>query len=273
MTIIMAYTGYLPADVPDLSAVPIIDSDPNFLFFFVLTFARDVNGDGNFVAQWATDTITPEWIQQLQQENPKRLFRASLAGSHDPAKPGTAWQTPADEPTWINNATSSLLNLMDTYHLNGIDIDYEAGLNDSFGPVMAQVIQNMGEQRGCTATLAPFGPTLSYYQDLLQNETTYVSFINYQAYADESTDPGHYMQLYASLAQANFLNTGYANLGLGIDSNTVSGFQRGLQYPDIVNNVWDILHGKGVECAVIWSIEDSIKNGFPIETAIQQTGG
>jgi hypothetical protein len=271
MTVIMAYTGYLPADVPDLSAVPINDSNPNFeAFFFVLTFARDVNGDGNFVAQWATDTITPEWIQQLQQENPKRVFRASLAGSYDPEQPGTAWQTPADEKGWVNNATSSLLSLMDTYHLDGIDIDYEAGLDSSFGPVMAQVIQNIGQQRGSTATLAPFGSTWPYYQDLLQNETTYVSFINYQAYADESTDPEHYMALYGNLAQANPIQANsYANLGLGIDSNTES--QRGLQYPDIVNNVWNSLHGRGVQCAAIWSIEDSVKNGFPVEIAIQQT--
>ena len=70
---------------------------------------------------------------------------------------------------------------------------------------------------------------MDQYQALLQAETTYVRFINYQAYADESTDPEVYKKRYAGLAQAgpSQANSGYANLGLGIDSNTT--MTRGLQ--------------------------------------------
>jgi hypothetical protein len=153
--------------------------------------------------------------------------------------------------------------------LDGFDIDYEQGFDDSFVRVMGQVMQGYYNQTNGAFTIAPFNGTSEYYKSLYQNNSTYIAFINYQAYADGLENQPNpvtaYTDLYAQLAQPDYAHT-YSTLGLGIDSNTQN--PRGLQPPDIFT-VWDNLHSQGVQCAMIWSLEDSASNGFVIENYIQ----
>jgi hypothetical protein len=265
-TVIYAYVGAQPGGrpAPDLTSVPVMD-DPNLTFVFTLAFANDVGG-GNFVPQW-DPAITPELISKVKASNPSVSFRASLGGD---ANYGP-WRPPADQPSWIGNAAASLNQLIDTYDLDGLDIDYEggpAGLDDSFVACMSQVIINLSSPRQEAFTsLAPFGQTAGVYQSLWQQCGTWITSINYQAYADDIPDVQGYLDLYAQVSQQYH---GYQQIGLGIASSNVPGATRGLQPQDIYT-VWDSLHAHGSNTVTIWCLEDSQQRQppFTIETAIQ----
>jgi hypothetical protein len=279
-TAIYAYTGANPGGgrpAPDLSTVP-VSTDSNFTFFFILAFARDVNRDGIFQPVW-TDNITPQLIQQLQQENSNRVFMASLGGGDD-----FPWQAPSDENAWLNNAVSSLTNIRTQYNLAGFDIDYEGGVDDpSFLRVMSQLMPMLNGWPSPTPatpfpvdvifTLAPYGATVQYYVPLFQNNTTFIRQVNYQVYADgiESQGAQGIDQKFAELAPGFSSDGSFIYLGLGICSTMQQPrglTPRGLQPPDIYD-AWDNLHGQGLRAAMIWCLEDSADNGFPIENAIQ----
>jgi hypothetical protein len=253
-----AYPGGRPA--PDLAQVPVND---NVAFVFALAFARDTNRDGVFEPVW-DGNITPDFIAALQQENPHRRFMASLGGGDN-----FPWQPPSDEAAWIDNAVSSLTAMKNTYHLDGFDLNYENGLDDSFVPVMRQVITLMNDSPNWPPrfqtffSVTPFAQTLSAYWQIFNTTHTFVHRFNYQAYADSPSVDG-YLNTYAQLAQANLDRTynGYAELGLGIASSTSA--PRGLQPPDIFT-VWDTLHSQGVSNAFIWCLEDSAENNYAIE--------
>ncbi|MGO9221656.1 MAG: hypothetical protein ACLP5E_28425, partial [Streptosporangiaceae bacterium] len=209
---IVAYVGGRPGGRPapsPLSTVPVNYSGPDEMrFCYTLAFAQDrgfdegtVPNDGNFQVNWDA-AITPAVATQLQQANGWIDFRVSLGGDAG----DWPWVPPSNPTAWVANATSSLLNLMETYSLSGIDVDYEglpggAPLDGSFVDCMSQVIINIATQAGGkTATIAPFGSTADSYLSLWEQCSSWISVVNYQAYADGLNDVQGYMNLYANLA-------------------------------------------------------------------------
>lgn len=252
------YVGAQPGGrpAPDLFTLP--------LGGVTLAFANDVNNDGNFQPQW-DPAITPEVTAQLSQQGV--FVSVSLGG--DPSL--APWMPPSDQASWISNATSSLSQLMDQYSLTNLDIDYEGGLDNSFIECMSQVIINLSSPaRDAFTTLAPFGQTIDAYNALYEQCGTWITVMNYQAYADGIADVQGYLDLYARLAQQNPF--GYEKLGLGIASSTSA--PRGLQPPDIYT-VWQELLAQGVLTYAVWCAEDSVMLDppFVIETTLDQMAG
>lgn len=259
-TQITAYVGAQPGGrpAPNLEEVP-VSTDSNFTFVFCLAFARDLNRDGNFSPVWDSQ-ITPGYITQLIGENPNRKFYASLGGGDN-----FPWQAPADEGAWVNNAVSSLTNMMGTYSLTGFDIDYENDLDDSFVRCMSQVMSQMAQHSQWSC--APFGATNGIYQRLWTSTPFFLGNYNYQAYADGINDIQGYQDVLSSVGQSLTVNgTTFGNVGLGIASSTSS--PRGLQMPDVLT-AWENIHNTGVSSVAIWCLEDSADNGYAIENAIQ----
>ncbi|KAG2716259.1 hypothetical protein I3760_03G115400 [Carya illinoinensis] len=96
--------------------VPISNS---FDFHFILSFAIDADPssnaqNGKFSPYWA-DTLTPDSIAALK------------ARHHPNVVPNVvkALATLFNPQLWISNAFKSLRSIITTYHLDGIDIDYE----------------------------------------------------------------------------------------------------------------------------------------------------
>lgn len=98
---------------PDLTTAPPVG--------FYLAFA---NADefGNFQPKW-DGSITPGLMAQLQEQGVSS--GVSLGGD---ANFGP-WVPPSDQAGWVSNATSSLAQIMETYSLTFLDIDYEGGPN------------------------------------------------------------------------------------------------------------------------------------------------
>ena len=98
-------------------------------------------------------SITPSLISRVSQST-GALFVASLGGANSP------WQDPSDVEGWVNNATCSLSNLISTYCLAGIDIDYEGGVDSTFVSAIVPVICNLrAECFQMWISIAPFGRT------------------------------------------------------------------------------------------------------------------
>jgi len=273
--IISAYVGARPGGQPppNLSTVPVPRSgDPNHFFRFLLAFAN-ADSNGTFTPLW-DNSITPDIIAKLTQNNSNISFGASLGGANAP------WTAPSDQAAeaWITNATNSIIDIIDTYHLTNLDIDYENGANDpSFAPILGQVLNNVwdhflvrtpegGFSDPLNLSYAPFNQTETAYRSLYSIQSTNV-IINYQAYADfNSPSVNDYLNLYTNtLAPAYSPDRTLFVLGLGVASSTSA--PRGLQPPDIFT-VWNDLKSQGLGGAMVFSLEDSAKNGYPIERTL-----
>lgn len=251
-----AYPGGRPA--PRIFDVPIAD---DVTFYFALSFARDGNRDGIFKPVW-DEQITPEIILQAKQ-NDSRKFLASLGGGDN-----FPWQEPADKEAWIRNATASLAGLMDTYHLDGIDVNYELGLGDTFVESIGRVAIALKAQKNADISITPFNATWSFYKSLWEQyglDKQSIDWINYQSYADNFDEEG-YLNQYANLAQSV---GGYDQLVLGLASSTTA--PRGLQ-PPAIYRVAQALYKKGILGVMIWSLEDSAAYSppFDIERNVEQ---
>ena len=274
MVSIMAYTGYDPpfpqgspcaSSAIDLTQVPIpTDGPPHILCTFVLAFANDVNGDGNFEPQWNIDHFTPENIAGVKAAIPTVNFAVSLGGAN------ASWPGNSD-PAWTRNAVRSITDIMHTYGLAGVDVDYENDLDDTFVPVMSSL---MPQIQPAFWSLAPFTGTLASYLDLYDAAAEVVKpVINFQAYSMETEDSDAYVQQYTDITNdPRVTSHGGAVVGLGIDTNTAD--PRGMQYPAIADFYFShMTNGLGTpnglfDLAMVWSIEDSCRNGYVVEETL-----
>ena len=251
----------------DLAAVPIPTGQPPGvqLCTFILAFAND-DGQGNFSPQWDTDHYSAQNLAGVTAALPTVNFALSLGGGN------ASWPSPGDAQSWVSNAVSSIQGIMQAYGLTGVDVDYENGLDDTFVPVMSSLITQLTP---AFWSLAPYTQTLDTYLDLYDSVAGagVKPTINFQAYSMESEDPQDYINIYSQIQKDSRVSShGGANVGLGIDSNTVQ--PRGMQYPAITDlcfsqfeqgstvpqGLWDV--------AMIWSIEDSCTNGYPVERTL-----
>ena len=117
------------------------------------------------------------------------------------------WQEPADLDTWVANAVTSLSNLLETYSLDGVDVNYEQGIGGSFVEAIGRVATGLKQQdRDAVLSVAPYSGT---YQSLYEEYGESIYWINYQAYAENGLDKQGYLDLFDRLAQV----TGYDKYG------------------------------------------------------------
>jgi Glycosyl hydrolases family 18 len=247
--------------LPDLASIPV---DPSLDFFFALAFLQDPQRDGAFQPYDGNDTTFATYdaatIARLRSENPRRRFLGSLAGGTFP------WQTPSNQGAWIERAYGSLARLMDSLHLDGLDLNYEQGLDrPGFVECFAQVVERLKANKNAIITLAPFAGTWAVYKRLYEATPQSIDWINYQAYADleRSTDPNQYFALYERLQQG----IGYPKFTLG--ANTSKSGPRGAG-PEVINQVLSGLKAKGIRGVAIWALEVSAPD-YRLESSVEQT--
>ena len=256
----------------NLTQVPIHSpGTPGTVCTYVMAFANDMDGAGNFGPVWDTDHFSQQNIAGVIAANPAVNFAVSLGGGN------ATWVPPGDPQSWVTNAVNSITGLMQTYGLVGVDIDYEQGPDgsdidhDSFVQCMSQVILQFGP---ASWSIAPFGSTLETYLDLYDAVAgSRAPVINFQAYAGDSQDPNDYFRWYTNIKNDSRVTAhGAAIVGFGLSTDTVQPL--GLQYPEVTNlcfsqfqpgstapqGLWDV--------AMIWSLEHSCLNGYPAENAL-----
>eukprot|EP01018_Ginkgo_biloba_P020755 Gb_07286 [translate_table: standard] len=100
---------------------------------------------------------------------------------------------PSSVSSWVNNAVSSLTEIIQNYHLDGLDIDYEhfQSQPDVFADCIGQLITTLKQNNVISvASIAPFDDdqVQSHYQALWNKYGNLIDYVNFQFYAyDKST--------------------------------------------------------------------------------------
>ena len=226
----MEYIGATGAPVT-FDSVPI---EPGIDFHFVLGFAIDADPSGNaqngkFSPYWA-ETLTPNSVAAIKARHTNVKVLGSLAGwsLHDKV---IRWYNPKDPQLWISNAFSSLKSLALTYHLDGIDIDYEVfprgGNSTSFAICVGELVTLLKNHSVISvATIAPYHLTVHHYMELFSGYTNVIDYVNHQFYTDKVLTPQSYVQdfkLRATQFDRNKLLPSYEVNGRGIQGDAFFG--------------------------------------------------
>ncbi|CAL1385162.1 unnamed protein product [Linum trigynum] len=198
----MEYIGATGSPI-NFHAVPI---RPGINFHFILGFAIDADFsgkplNGKFKPYWA-ESLTPESISSLKaRHGPTVKVMASLGGWSIGEKV-LRWRRPKSPAQWISNAVSSLQSLIATYHLDGIDVDYETfgrseADDDSFAYCVGELIARLKRESSISvATIAPFHATVAPYFALFRKYGGLIDYVNYQFYTDKVKSPVGYLSAF-----------------------------------------------------------------------------
>ncbi|KAJ1379922.1 Glycoside hydrolase family 18, catalytic domain [Sesbania bispinosa] len=129
------------------SDVPI---NPNVNFHFILAFAIDYGTssspsptNGKFNIFWDSQNLSPSEVSSIKSQHSNVRVAVSLGG--DSVRGSPAYFNPSSIDSWVSNAVSSLTKIIKTYHLDGIDIDYEHFKADSntFAECIGRLIKTL----------------------------------------------------------------------------------------------------------------------------------
>jgi hypothetical protein len=258
------------------SDVPI---NANLSFNFILAFAIDytpVNQkptptptNGVFTPFWDTDALTPAAVAAVKRAHPNVSVMAGIGGDsvQDIVK---AVFTPSSIDSWVSNAVTSIEGIINTYGLDGVDVDYEnfaPGADvDTFvecvGRLLTQLKQRMPH---ITTSIAPFedDTVQRYYIPLWSKYSGVIDYVNFQFYAyGDNTDVPLYVQFYDEQA-ANYP-------GGKVLASFSTGDTTGLISPDLgISAAKELQRQNKLPGLVIWSADSSKKSSFGFTYEIQ----
>ncbi|PIA47687.1 hypothetical protein AQUCO_01400353v1 [Aquilegia coerulea] len=238
-------------------------------FNFILSFAIDADEsgtyqNGKFSPYWA-ETLTPDSVAAIKEEHPNVKVLASLCGWSLGDKV-LAWYNPKDPQKWISNAFSSIKEITNTYHLDGIDIDYEnfpKRGNNTFAFCIGELLTLLKNQSVITvATIAPYHLTTQPYIDLFSAYSSVIDYVNYQFYTDKVRTPKAYLEAFK-------LRAGQFNAEKLLPSYEIDG--RGIQgdaFFDALEMLED--YGFDVDGVMIFSADGAAANGYYYEKKSQE---
>nr|XP_043608607.1 chitinase 2-like [Erigeron canadensis] len=194
--VMMEYIGATGKPVT-FDEVPIEDGID---FNFILSFAIDADEsgnpqNGNFKPYWE-QSLTPDSVADVKAKHPNVKVLASLSG-WSIGSTTLSWYKPANSKTWISNAFKSLNSIIQTYHLDGIDIDYEnfPKHNESFSYCIGELISYLKNQSVISiATIAPYHLTTIPYIQLYDAYGHVIDYVNHQFYTDKVRSPKAYLE-------------------------------------------------------------------------------
>ncbi|XP_011628633.1 chitinase 2 [Amborella trichopoda] len=260
----MEYVGATGVEV-SFTDVPI---NPNIDFHFLLSFAIDANTDGEYqngvFSPYWEPSLTPDSVASIKKQYPNVKALTSLCGwSLDNSI--LRWYNPKDPEAWIENAVDSLSSIIKTYHLDGIDIDYENFPNNdtTFAYCIGEVITKLKNQCVITvASIAPYYKTVSHYIDLFSRYSGVIDYVNHQFYTDRVKTPPGFLQAFQ-------LRAGQFDREKLLPSYEVNG--RGIQGDSFFSSL-ELLQNNGftVNGVMIWSGDDSKSDGYYYETKSQE---
>ncbi|KAG6471048.1 chitinase 2-like [Zingiber officinale] len=178
------FTGVRFSDVPVSSGVE---------FHFILAFAIDYTTsssptptNGRFNIFWDSQNLSPAAVAAIKRSHPNVRVALSLGG--DSVHGQFANFTPDSVDSWVNNAVDSLTSLVEEYHIDGIDVDYEhfratpAAFAESIGRLVTRL------KRAGTisfASIAPFADddVQRHYLALWSKYGRAIDYVNFQFYA------------------------------------------------------------------------------------------
>ncbi|KAK5846795.1 hypothetical protein PVK06_003094 [Gossypium arboreum] len=167
--------------------------DSNVEFHFILSFAIDCDStscssptNGKFNVFWDSDNLSPSQVSSIKSTHSNVKVALSLGG--DSVGDSYASFDPSSVDSWVSNALSSLIDIMQEYHLDGIDIDYEHfnADPDTFAECIGKLVKTLKNNGVISfASIAPFDDddVQSHYKALWQSYGDLIDYVNFQFYA------------------------------------------------------------------------------------------
>ncbi|MBA0644366.1 hypothetical protein Goklo_028537 [Gossypium klotzschianum] len=253
------------------SDVPI---NSNVEFHFILSFAIDYDSttgspsptNGKFNVFWDSDNLSPSQVSSIKSTHSNVKVALSLGG--DSVGDGYAYFDPSSVDSWVSNAVSSLTNIIQEYHLDGIDIDYEHFNADpyTFSECIGKLIKTLKNNGVISfASIAPFDDddVQSHYKALWKSYGDLIDYVNFQFYAyDQGTTVSQFM---------NYFNTQSSNYNGGkVLASFISDGSGGLTPENGFFTACSRLKSENkLHGICVWSADDSKRNGFRYEKQSQ----
>lgn len=193
------FREYIGADLKSIkfTDVPV---NPNVDFHFILSFAIDYTNDtnptptdGRFNVFWHTEHLGPNNVSKIKSQHKNVRVAVSLGGDVV-TKNQYAYFAPNSVPSWVSNAVTTLTQIIKTYNLDGIDIDYEHFSTDpdTFGECIGQLITILKRDGVISfASIAPYDDddqVQNHYQALWGKYGQVIDYVNYQFYAHDDVN-------------------------------------------------------------------------------------
>jgi len=248
-------------------------------FHFILSFAIDytsvgqqpkpVPTNGVFSPFWDTGNLTPAAVAAIKAAHPNVAVMAGL-GDDSVQDIVKAVFTPKSIDSWVANAVTSLTGIINTYGLDGVDVDYEhfadgVDVNtfvECIGRLLTQLKTKMPY---ITTSIAPFeDPVIQkYYQPLWSKYSGVIDYVNFQFYGYvDNTDVPTYVQFY---------NKQSANYPSGkVLASFMTGNTTGLISPDLgISAAKELQRQNKLPGLFIWSADSSMQSRYGFKYEIQ----
>ncbi|XP_038977112.1 chitinase 2-like [Phoenix dactylifera] len=248
----------------------------NVQFHFILAFAIDYTTsnppsptNGQFNVFWDTVNLSPSAVASIKQSHSNVKVALSLGGYSVGDIPATFHPTSTD--SWVSNAVSSLTSIIQQYHLDGIDIDYENFISsanaDTFAECIGRLITTL-KNNGVIkfASIAPYEdePLQTYYKALWAKYSNVIDYVNFQFYGyPKSTTVSQFLGYYDTQS-SNYQ-------GGKILTSLISDDSKGLTPENGFFDACQTLQNQGRLFGIfIWSADSSkAKGSFQYETQAQ----
>ncbi|KAK1307598.1 hypothetical protein QJS10_CPA09g01811 [Acorus calamus] len=247
---------------------------PGVDFHFILSFAADYTKeenpsptDGDFNIFWDSNNLTPEAAASIKTRHANVKIGVSLGGAS--VNNAIAFFQPKSVSSWVNNAVSSLREIIRHYHIDGIDIDYENFHADpeTFAECIGQLITTLKSDGTITfVSIAPFeDPDVQrHYLALWRKYGHAIDYVNFQFYAYYKIGVSQFLN-YFRLQEQNYHG------GRVLASFSTDGDGGGLGPDNGFFKACEELKKQGRLGGIfVWSSDDSKKFGFRYEVLSQQ---
>lgn len=259
------------SDSIKFSDVPI---NPEVEFHFILAFATDYKTDGskasptngNFYVFWETKNLGPAEVSQIKQKHPNVKIAISLGGD-TVTRNKEVYFAAESVRSWLQNAVSSLTKMIQDYHIDGIDIDYEhfSTSPEIFAECIGQLVTQLKNSGTISfASIAPFedDQVQSHYLALWSKYGDIIDYVNFQFYAYSKLSVSQFV---------NYFNKQVSNYGggqvLASFVNKGGGLGPNEGFFDACN---DLIKQGNLGGVFVWCADESKKNGFKYEKKSQQ---
>ncbi|RWR76880.1 chitinase 2-like protein [Cinnamomum micranthum f. kanehirae] len=260
------------SDSVKLTDMPInSDVEVHFILAFAIDYANGTtNGttNGKFNVFWKTNNLKPADIVSIKNKHRNVKVAVSLGGD-SVDRHQKAYFKPKSISSWVNNAVSSLTQIIKQYNLDGIDIDYEhfrKGPN-TFALCIGQLISTLKSKGVISfASIAPFddgGPVQSHYLALWKKYGRQIDYVNFQFYAyDKGIGVSQFLSYFD--AQASNYNGGK------VLASFISGGDGGLGPSNgFFEACNELKKQRKLEGIFVWCADESKKYGFRYEKQSQ----
>lgn len=271
---------------------------PGIDFHFILAFAIDYAAndttnasapayptDGRFVVYWDEANLTPAAVAAAKlrgtsgcngtgNTNNGNNVRVALSLGGDTVLGANATFRASSVDAWVGNAVTSLTEILTTYGLDGIDIDYEhfgeRETPEVFAECIGQLVRALRALGVISfASIAPFAnpDVQAHYGELWRRYGGEFDYVNFQFYAYASnTTVAEFLGYYDEQSRRYAGGGGKVLVAFGTDPAS-NGLGPGKGFFTACRELrrQGRLHG-----IFVWAADNSAADGFPYERVAQR---